>query len=151
MKRVIIFGLGERGKKIIEAYWKYDKKFEIIAIVDNNKKKQCCFNGIPVINVNSIAKQVYDEIWICTVYYEEIYEQLVHDVGVQAFKIKYVEYPMPLLESRIYDKYNNELVNNSKCKSPELQEVIDYIIEHGAKMYCYPFYNIVYFFFTFIN
>lgn len=140
MKKIILFGIGNNGKKMVEAYSKYDKYFEFTAIADN------CTNlleymDIPVISPKEIQKFSYDEIWISTIYHKEIEKQLVDEYNISPLVIRYVEYPMPFIEKRIYDRYQSEIAGIKKCGTRELQDVIDYVVQNGVRMYCYPFYD----------
>lgn len=140
MKKVILFGIGVNGKNIIDAYLKYNSYFEIIAITDNSSEFKE-FKGIPVIKPDNITKFSYDEIWISTIYYQEITKQLTDEMHIAQSAIRYVEFPMPFLERQIYKKYEDEIERGKKCKSDELQEVIDYVKKDGVRMYCYPFFD----------
>ncbi len=140
MLKIILFGVGTNGKKIIDAYFKYDKCFEIIAIADNfSHMKE--FKGIPIIKPDNISNFLYDEIWITTIYYQEIMEQLTGKLCIARSAIRYIEFPMPFLEQQIYKKYDGEIKKGRKCESDELQEVIDYVKLKGIRMYCYPFFD----------
>lgn len=140
MKKIILFGIGNNGRVIVEAYEKYSPYFKIIAIADNNAKL-VEFHGIKVILPKEIKDYEYDEIWISTIYYEEITNQLLEKLKINSSKIRYVEYPMLFLEQQIYDKYREELAGVKKCQTDEKQQIIDYIIQNGVKMYCYSFYD----------
>lgn len=140
MKKVILFGIGENGKKVIDAYLKYDKCFEIVAIADNSSDLKE-YKGIPVIKPDRISDFSYDEIWITTIYYQEITKQLTGELHIAQSDIRYIEFPMPFLEQQIYKRYVNEIRKGKKCKSDELQEVINYMKDNGVRMYCYPFFD----------
>ena len=140
MKKVILFGIGENGKKVIDAYLKYDKWFEIVAIADNSSDLKE-YKGIPVIKPDRIPVFSYDEIWISTIYYQEVTKQLTDELHIAQSAIRYIEYPMPFLEKQIYKKYEDEIEKGKKCKSDELQEVINYVKGNGVRMYCYPFFD----------
>lgn len=140
MKKVILFGIGVNGKKIIDTYLEYDRHFEIIAITDNSSDLKE-YKGIPVIKPNSISEFLYDEVWISTIYYQEITKQLTDELHIAESTIRYIEFPMPFLEQQIYKRYGDEIRKGKKCKSDELQEVINYIKDNGIRMYCYPFFD----------
>lgn len=139
-KKIILFGIGNNGKKMMRAYEEYDAYFEVVAIADNHPSLKHLGN-VDVILVEQIQDFDYDEIWISSIYYQEIKRQLVDELGILPSRVRYVEYPMPFLEKTIYDKYREEIVGNQKCYSDELQEVVDFISENGVRMYCYPFYD----------
>ncbi len=140
MKRIILFGIGENGRKMVSAYVKCDTLFEIIAIADNNSELTE-YSNIPVIRADRISSLQYDEIWVSTIYYREIRDQLEDEYHIEPTVIRYVEFPMPFLEQRIYEKYEDEIKGIRKCQSEEMQRVIDYISRKGVRMYCYPFYD----------
>lgn len=140
MKRIILFGIGKNGKTIVDTYTKYGADFDLAAIADNGTILRE-YKGIPVISPKDILKFAYDEVWISTIFYQEIERQLVEELQINVNKIRYVEYPMPFLEKRIYEKYKEEIAGLKKCRTKEMQDVIDYVAQNGVKMYCYPFYE----------
>lgn len=137
MKKILIFGAGERGKKVVDENLLYSKTNQILAIIDNNPRLTC-YNGIAIISPQEISNYVYDEIWICTIYYEEIREQLIKEHGVNEEMIVYIEPVIHILEERIREKYGN--IKNCDI-SEELASVVDYVNKNHAHMYCYPFYD----------
>ncbi len=139
-KRVILFGLGNNGKKMMQAYETYDSHFQVVAIADNQSSAKS-WGGVDVISADRIQDFDYDEIWISSIYYQEITRQLVDELGIPSSKVRYVEYPMPFLEIAIYDKYREEIAGKKRCHSDELQEVVDFISKYGVRMYCYSFYD----------
>ncbi len=144
MKNVILFGMGNNGKTMLDAYGKYDPDFKIIAIADNNVVNNSVvekYQNIPVIHPEKITDYTFDEIWIASIYYRDIRKQLIEDYGIVSSLIRYVEYPMPFLENQIYRKYEREMSGNRKCDSLEKQELLDYIMKNGARMYCYSFFD----------
>lgn len=140
MKDVILFGMGDNGRKILDTYLRYDKCFHIIAVADNFSELSE-YAGIPVIRPDSIPGFQYDEIWVATIYYREVKEQLMNQFHITHFRIRYVEYPMPFLEQQIYARYQDEIEGRKRCDSFELQEIIRYIAKNGVRMYCYPFFD----------
>lgn len=139
-KRIILFGIGNNGKSIMDAYGKYDAFFEVVAIADNCSEL-AAYAGLPVISPEQIEQYEYDEIWIASVYYKEMKEQLMKQMKIPSACIRYVEHPMPFLEKVFFDRYRDELTGHRKCESEDLQHVIDYASDHGVRMYCYPFYD----------
>lgn len=140
MKNVILFGMGDNGRKILDAYLRCDKYFHIIAVADNFSELRE-FAGIPVIKPDSILEFQYDEIWIATIYYCEVRKQLTDGLHIENSRIRYVEYPMPFLEQQIYTRYKEEIAGTKQCESDELQEVISYAAGNGMRMYCYSFFD----------
>ncbi len=139
MKRVVIFGLGEMGKKLAEECLKYDAGVEVLAIADN-RAKTAQYHGIPVILPSEIGKLPYNEIWICTVYFKEIMQQLSDEYGVEREQMHFMEPVVPILENRLRKKYQAQL-NRGEMPAGELAEVLQYLKQKPLRMYCYPFYD----------
>lgn len=139
-KKIILFGIGNNGKSIMDAYGRYDADFEVAAIADN-QSELTDYKGVTVISADRIRDYKYDEIWISSIYYREIKRQLVEELQIAPSEIRYVEYPMPFLEKKIYSRHKEEIAGRRKCLSEELQKVIDYISDNGVRMYCYSFYD----------
>jgi len=130
-KKIIIFGIGEIGKKIIDEYMTYDCGVEIIGIADNYCKMKK-YRSIPIITTSDICNVLYDEIWITTVYFKDIISQLVK-IGVPKDKIFFMEPVLPVLEYRM----RNQIIENTEDK----KSVIDYFSKNHLRMYCYDFYD----------
>lgn len=139
-KRIILFGIGNIGRSIMDAYGTYDANFEVIAVADNYSDLKE-YAGVRIIAPDEINDYEYDEIWIASIYHSEIKKQLVEDLHIASSRIRYVEYPMVFLEKVIYDRYREEIAGNRRCGYDELQQVVDYIADNGVRMYCYPFYD----------
>ncbi len=139
-KTIILFGIGNNGKSIMDAYGKYDTFFEVVAIADNQTRLDN-YAGIKVISSDQIGNYEYDEIWVASVYYREIKKQLMEQQQIPASRIRYVEYPVPFLEKAFFDRYREELAGDKKCGSKELQQVMQYVSDNSVRMYCYPFYD----------
>ncbi len=139
MKKVIVFGFGERGKKLVDECLAYDTGVSVTAIADNHASTQS-YRGIPVIEPQAISAHPYDEIWVCTVYYEEIMEQLASSCGIGKDKIRFTEPVAPVLEYRLRKKYGNQLQGLEPV--PEgMEAVLSYLKDNPLRMYCYPFYE----------
>jgi len=139
-KRIILFGIGNNGKSIMDAYRVYDADFEVAAIADN-RSERADYAGVKVISPEQIGDYEYDEVWISSIYYKEIRKQLVDQLQISPSCIRYMEYPMPFLEKTIRSRYEEEIAGRRKCSSGEMQQVIDYVSDNGVRMYCYPFYD----------
>lgn len=140
MKKIILFGIGENGKAILDAYHKYAKDFEIVAVADNASELKS-YRGIPVIAPTELSEWVYDEIWIASIYYREIREQLTAGLRVDPVRIRTVEYPMIFLEQYIRSRYREEIAGRKICADSEKQAAAAYIARNGVNMYCDPFYD----------
>ncbi|MCI8661569.1 MAG: FkbM family methyltransferase [Lachnospiraceae bacterium] len=145
MKNVIVFGLGEMGKKLIDECLKFDADVIITAILDNNAAENN-YKNIPVIKPKDLSKYAYDDIWISTVYYQEIMKQLFSEYGVEKGKMHFVEPVVPVLENRLRRKYKEQInhidsASDGSFLSDEMKEVLYYLKYHPLRMYCYPFYD----------
>ncbi|MFZ0427153.1 MAG: hypothetical protein WAO20_03475 [Acidobacteriota bacterium] len=84
MERVVVFGAGcggERGLRTLP------RRRKAVAFCDNDPAKQGeRLRGLPVIPPNDLRKTAYDRILIASMYYPEIYHQLV-DLGVTPDRI----------------------------------------------------------------
>lgn len=138
--KIVIFGMGNNGRRIMDAYGLYDVDFEIVAIADNHSDLKE-YASVRVIAPDEMNDYEYDEVWIASIYHREIKKQLVEELHIASSRIRYVEYPMIFLERVIYDKYREEIAGNRRCISAELQQAVDYIADNGVRMYCYPFYD----------
>lgn len=139
-KKIILFGIGNNGRNIMNAYKKYDADFKVTAIADNLSNLSD-YAGIKVISPEQIKDYEYEEIWISSIYYKEIRKQLVEQMQIPSACIRYVEYPIPFLEKALFIRYREEMAGRKKCGTEELQQVTDYISDKGVRMYCYPFYD----------
>lgn len=137
MKNILVFGAGERGKKLTDQYIEYAGTHKICALVDNNPSADD-YHGIPMIQPRKIAEFDYDEIWVCTIYYPQVKKQLIEEYHIDENRILYVEPVIPVLEERIRKKYEAAATEN---RTNDLSEVLAYIKEHPVHMYCYPFYD----------
>lgn len=86
-QRILIFGTGEAGKRF---YQMFHQKYQVLAFVDNDQNKQgTTLNSLPVLSPAEINTMSFDAIYIASQYYRVIYQQLVHELAVPAFKVKY--------------------------------------------------------------
>ncbi|MDO3377963.1 nucleoside-diphosphate sugar epimerase/dehydratase [Geoalkalibacter halelectricus] len=88
-KKLIIFGIGKGGQ---HGFKFFKKNYNIIAFCDNNSKMYGeYFFNIPVIGPYDIERYDFDEIAICSSYKNEIYEQLVSELGFSPNKINILD------------------------------------------------------------
>ncbi len=123
---ILIFGSGSA----VSVYINYNKEFfenyiEILAFLDNNPKKHGQkLMGKEIVSPDCIFKYNYDAILICSVYEEEIYEQLVYKIGISK-EITYTR--RSFFENIIfkwydkkYDLYNKKiLIVSEDCGTDE--------------------------------
>ena len=82
----IIFGASQSGKT---AYRLLEKKYNIIGFADNDKEKWNQFMcGVPIINQSELSSLESVEIIIASIYYREIYQQLIN-MGLNDIRIFY--------------------------------------------------------------
>jgi len=140
VKNILLFGLGEQGKQLIDQYLAYHGENKILAIVDNYAE-QTHYRDIPVVRPGEINQFTYDEIWVCTIYYLEIKRQLVNGYGIPEEKIIYAEPVMPLLDERLRRRYDDFFHGEAPEVPDDLRQVLEYMKNRPARMYCYPFYE----------
>ena len=128
---IIIFGFGELGKKLVDECLDYECDYNIIAIVDNNASYDQ-YRGLSFKKPQDIKLLNYEEIWITTIYFNEIMSQL-EKMGIARKKLRFVEPVVPLLEYRM--RMSNIL------DSDEYMREADYIRLNHLRMYPYDFYD----------
>ncbi len=113
-EEIIIYGTGDRYTTLKD---KVCGQYNVIAIVDSDSKKQgFVTNGYKIIAPDQIVNYKYDFIWISsTKYYQQIYNQLIYEYGVEREKIKPLNSSL-LLEEMLYlyddkIKYQREILN----------------------------------------
>ena len=80
---ILIFGTGGSTELYLEDNKEYFKNIDILAFVDNDKSKiGGQFKNKEIISPSDIFKYDFDIILICSVYEEEIYNQLVDKIKV---------------------------------------------------------------------
>ncbi|MCI9078949.1 MAG: hypothetical protein HFH68_08505 [Lachnospiraceae bacterium] len=113
---ILIFGSGNSATFYIKDNKEYfENNIEILAFIDNNTKKQGSkFIEKEVISPNVISNYNYDAILICSVYEEEIYEQLVNEIGISKeiiyTKISFFEQIIFPWYDVKYDLYNKRIL-----------------------------------------
>lgn len=134
--KVIIFGTGECARNVINDC-QLNIKYNIIAFADNNKDKQGeLFNHIEIINPNKIEYFQYDKIIICSIFYKEIYNQLINELKIQPDKIiKYVDIYKKILLNDCFEKRKNEELDE------EIIEICEYLNNNDLAIFNYDFNN----------
>lgn len=131
MYRVVIFGFGELGKKIVDECLDYESNYSIVAILDNNISQKM-YRGIQLKMASDIKGLIYDEIWITTVYFNEIIEQLT-GMGIPREKMRFVEPVVPLIEER--------LKKSGVLERKQYETESRYILQNHLRMYPYDVYD----------
>lgn len=82
-EKVILFGAGKAGQAAFE---KLKDKFDIIAFSDNRlfDTKMC---NIDVVKPDNLKNMVFDRIYIASEYFEQIQQQLIRDMGIEASQV----------------------------------------------------------------
>lgn len=139
MTDILIFGFGQMGKEVIDECFTYLNNLSINAIVDNNAVENQ-YRGIPIIKPLLISHYKYEEIWICTINFEEVIKQLVEEYALDKKKMHFIQPVVPVIEMRLRKKYRKEIEKNV-CITDEKATVINYLKDNHLHMYCYPFYE----------
>ena len=113
--KIIIFGTGSSAVRYVERNNEYFDNMEILAFADNNKKKWGNkLKGKKIISPQDINKYNYDIILICSVYEEEIHNQIVSAIGVNSEKIytqkSFIQQIMFSWYDKKYDLYNKRIL-----------------------------------------
>ena len=131
--KVILFGAGNTGKRIwadIQAKKSFFKD-KYIAFLDNNPRLLGeNIDGLLVNSPNEIKIEEIDVFLICSIYYDQIYEQL-RNIGVQDDKIlKYFEYIRKTKCEEVYSKRYFGHSKNGSCTF-DLKNVVIYTAMFG--------------------
>ena len=126
-KRIIVFGIGQMGKKLIDECIYYECDIDIVAIVDNYVDIRT-YKSIPIIRPTEVMDITYDEIWISTVYYKEAISQLVNK-GVSRDCICFMEPVLPILEYRMRKGHIERNEDNASA--------VDYFMKNHLRIFDY--------------
>lgn len=136
---IVVFGIGEIGKKLLCEIQEYSEHIRVIAIADNNAISDF-YHGIRIIKPSEIVDYNYDEIWITTVYFKEIIKQLT-EYGINRANVYYIEPVVPILDERlrkvVASGNESDLFPGGKVD----ERVISYLKDHKLRMYCYSFFD----------
>lgn len=127
MEKVLVFGTGKRAVRVINYIEKSEHK--LLALVDNDKKKQGTYYGIyPIIAPTRINEYPYDKIIICSVFFNEIYGQLIKLFNISKEKIEDYTY---------FTKKNllNYYENHSFVLKKDMRDSLEYIKEKGLGVF----------------
>lgn len=124
MIKILIFGAGEGGRKATEML--NHENVEVLAYVDNDLSKLGHkINEMYIINPNMINNYKYDYILIASMYYDEIYNQLIR-LGVEDNKIIKVR----LFNSKNSKELMKELFNrNLEYSNIFIKDVLHRVID----------------------
>lgn len=130
-EKIIIFGSGASAVFSMEMINKRND-FEVVAIWDNNESKWGVFlEGIeickPGTNYSGIEKIV-----VCSVYYDEIYSQLINVLNIGADNIFNRNYCKKYIKQDIYDLYDDSTDN-------EIREIVEWVKNNDLEIFNYDF------------
>ena len=113
--KIIVFGTGSSAVRYVERNNEYFNNIEILAFTDNNKKKWGnTLKGKKIIQPQHISKYNYDIILICSVYEEEIHNQLVSVIRVNSENIytqkSFIQQIMFPWYDKKYNLYNKKIL-----------------------------------------
>lgn len=113
--KIIIFGTGSSAIRYIEKNNEFFNNIEILAFADNNQKNMGKnLYKKKIISPKNIYKYDYDIILICSVYEEEIFNQLVFEIKVDKEKIytqkSFMQQVIFYCYDRKYDLYNKKII-----------------------------------------
>ena len=130
-KRVILWGAGNIAKSILINKYFFQTSIDIICVVDNDKERWGKYlEGVEIVSPNYIYNVVYDKIIIATdVYFDEIREQLVCELGIDEGKI----------ENRYYFAKEKILAKYTGSADLEICKIVDYLQEHRLDVFNSPF------------
>ena len=134
MSKIIVFGASSGG----EAFISNNDNYEIVAIADNDEKKQgktLC--GYPIISPSEIMNYEYEYIIIASSFIFQIRKQLLNEFKIDPNKIK--EVPKSMIGTKktyrpFEDKHTIDLARNVLLTVVEILEEkeIRYFIDHGT-------------------
>ncbi len=141
MKKLLIWGTGSTCTSMLRFFDSEKEDAQIIAFIDNDPRRQGdVFEGKPVIAPSQINQFQYDEILICSVYSDEIYQQLKNDLHIAEDKkivlVNQFYYARKVMLRKYSDYYNG----NTVIADEELREVLDYLRHNPiVDTFCYDF------------
>lgn len=137
MKKIIIFGYGKIGKdflRIVED--KYSSEISVVAISDNSFNHNFTRNNQMFICPKYINDMTYDDIYVCTVYCDDIVIDLVENYGIDRGKIRTIEDPAAIYLGDLIKQRNIDEVN------PKFRGLYQYAQKQNVvPMFCYEYVN----------
>lgn len=112
---ILIFGSGSAAVFYVKGNKEYFENNHVLVFIDNNKQKQgkMCMEK-EIISPKNIFKYNYDSILICSAYEEDIYKQLVYEIGILEEKVytrrSFLEQVIFKWYDKKYDLYNKKIL-----------------------------------------
>lgn len=130
-EKIVLYGMGVKAQEIIDNYDLINDMFDIIGLVDSDSAKWGThLNGYVVLSPEQIYELKFDKIVISTSrYFDEIKERLIENLYISENKI----------ENNLYFAQKKILYQYRSVQDDEIQEIINYIIKNGIKIFNYPF------------
>lgn len=130
MKNIVIWGTGKVSKRFVETAIK-DKDINIIGFIDNEPNNQgTTFFEKEVFGPEKLCELSFDEIVICTIYFDEIKNQIFSDFPFAVDKIRNGQYSV----------YLKGLISRYKNSSDEdIKEILNYLEKRDLQIFNYDF------------
>lgn len=127
-KKVIIWGVGGTARDFLNKKGFY-REFEIIALVDNDSQKWGeQYYGYLVVEPQELNHMEYDYVIICSLYDQEIREQLEESLHIEHNKIITSFMIEEEIKNKILEKY-------IRTQDEEIKKVVGYFREKGLNVY----------------
>lgn len=131
VEKIVLWGSGDQAEKIICFQDDFREDCPIVSVFDNNPKRwgkrlgQCTIQP-----PESLKDTEFDKIVIATIlYFDEIKEQLIHEMGIDSKNIKDTRYFVKRKIMRKYGAFDDE----------QADEIVDYLENHNLDVLNYPF------------
>lgn len=107
-RKAVIWGTGDTAVHFLKRKGLYGG-YEIIAFIDNDKKKcgKMFWNDIPIMEPDALQEMEYDTLIICSIYASEIEKQLLCEMGIHESKITTCQKIEANFCSRFVEKYKD--------------------------------------------
>lgn len=127
--KIVIWGTGGTLSLFLDARVLY-ADHEIVAFTDNNSNVWGeLIHGIPVLPPGELQKMNFDKVIICVLLYQnEIYKQLLEEIGVGSEKIWLYSDVENALGDKLRAKYQ-------ECTNPDIQKILSCYSEKGFSIY----------------
>lgn len=130
-EKIVLWGSGWRAENFIRFQNDFKEDCTIVSVFDNDSKRWGKKLGQCTIQPPQFLKYTeYDKIVITTqLYFDEIKEQLMHEMGIDS---KYIEGISYFAKRKIMRKYGNS-------SDEQAREIVDYLENHNLDVFNYPF------------
>ena len=130
MENILIWGTGKYAEKFTQTALNV-KEINILGFIDNDSQKQGLnFFGKQVFAPHCIGVLKFDKIVICTIYFNDIREQIIRDYPFATNYIRNYKYFLHQMEIIARYKDNPE---------PEIQQIVNFIGNRDLQVFNYDF------------